>query len=77
MTWTRDYSFLRRKTVVREAEDATTVVERFFSVKDACVDKGHQHLESLKPCSTSEWSSLSGDPKSEIRGLDPATGRLF
>ncbi|XP_069970502.1 xylosyltransferase oxt [Penaeus vannamei] len=56
------------------------LVTRFYTVQDTCYIQSDHVPEcvraELDPCSKTNWSSFSPDPKSELGSVDPKTGRL-
>ncbi len=65
----------QRRTGADLFDWAAELASRFYAISDECVVSAG---EGLGPkCEDVAWSSVSSDPKSELRGVDPKTGRLM
>ncbi|XP_064113215.1 xylosyltransferase oxt-like [Macrobrachium nipponense] len=57
------------------------LVNRFYTVQDTCYIPSEHVPEcvrnSLEPCPETNWSSLSPDPKSELVGINPNSGKIL
>ena len=59
-----------------DQKKAADNMNSFYEVVDRC-SEGEVIIGEIEKCSETVWSSHYPDPKSEISGADPYTGKLF
>jgi len=61
---------------IHSKEEAAVHLKNFFEVLDRCSDD-EDTADQFNACSETVWSSQYPDPKSQISGVDPETGKLI
>lgn len=64
-----------KDNVIDSDSRAAEFVKQFYIVVDKCSKDDIQ--DNLNKCSETEWSSFYPDPKSQIFGVDPQSGKLL
>ncbi|XP_073968810.1 xylosyltransferase oxt [Rhodnius prolixus] len=78
-----DKDLLERKAysnAKRTGKDLALVIDslsqKFYDVVDNCIVSGIRTCGLMSLCQETVWSSVSPDPKSELRGINKTTGRI-
>ena len=66
------------KTGVELLDWIDRLLTEVWRVSDVCLlSAGVNKCNALSPCKHKAWSPAAKDPKSEIHGVDPKTGRML
>ena len=67
-----------KKSQVDVKKKPSDKIRYFYEFADSCSEEGKEMIFSkIAKCSESVWSSHFSDPKSQISGIDPQTGKLL
>ena len=61
---------------IHNKKEAAKEMNHFYEVLDRC-SKEEKIIDQIAKCSQTVWSSLYPDPKSQILGVEPQTGKLI